>query len=255
MDIHKIVRERFDKDENFLTLPRSVKLAYLEIDLFEKKKIANELKRIEDEKKEKELTLQNKKDETKRQFIKIKCDITNSYAFYPYSQIIYNMSLSINKNITSIELYQNYNSDNLFIYLLNHVNKFMRFGSLDNYELMSLFKSYIIDNNFDILNYIFKKGEIILMEDFRKKIRYDNYIIEIDSEYFILEKINFPIFDSSCIAVNKLIPMIYDDFIFYHTQFYDNKRLVFTLYDEFYKSYEKKYKHIVVYDNFYFVKK
>lgn len=253
MEIHNILKQHLDRSETYSALPRSVKLAYIEIDLHEKKKKQHLEKIKEYEKKQKTLSILEKKQELKKDYTKINCKANNRYSFNVYYQLLY--TWKIEKKITTKELYENFSDENIFVYVYNYVIKNAKINGIDNYELMESFKNFIIDNNLNILKSIFYKGENVYTIDYRKKIRDEKYIIKIKDEYYILFKEEKEHFTNYSITVKKLIPKEYEDITIYYYYAKNDDRIVFNIIKEKYQPKENMQLHIQLIDDFYFVLK
>lgn len=250
MEIHYLVKSQFDKNENFCDLPRSVKLAYFEIENHERKKKEAKLKKIEEENKQIVYTWFDKKNEMKNDMIKLGGSTKNFIGFFSYSQLI--SKWEIEKN-NSYHLFNNFNDEYTFKYIFNHVKEYLCKNSVNEYALLELFKKYIVeDEEKNILSYIFRRNEIILNEDFRKISNRDGkYIIKIKDEYYVLYENSLKNFDNYNLKVNKLIPKIHENglYVIYNYIIHEKEPITFNITDEKRKKNEDKILHIKLFDN------
>ena len=252
MEIHNILKKHFDEKENFNTLPKSVKLAYHEIDIYEKKKISDLVVKTLMEEKIKTLSVMEKKEEIKKEFIKFKGNVNNVYGFFAYISVVKKWELS--EIITSEKLYLKPTDENIFIYLINYMLKNTRIDGSDNHNLLALFKNYILNNDFEMLKYIFDRGERIFNEDFNKKKRGGEFIIKSNDEYYILNpnSAKDP-FNIDTLEVKKLKPIIFNNMVFYHTNYFEKDVKIFNIMGELYISKELKKIRIQIFDNLFIV--
>ena len=250
MDIHNILKQHFDKNETYESLPRQVKLSYIEIDLYEKNKIKKMLENKEKNEKIKTLSPLEIKEQFKKEYSKIGGNVNNKYGFYAYYRFLH--ILNLDKNINSLDLYKNINDENLFIYIYNHVKKYSSFNGKDDNKLLDLFIKYIFDDDLNILLYIFDRGEKIFTHDFKKKCRTDrNYVIKIKNEYYILFDNHFCNFTKNSFVLKKLIPIQYKNIVIYHYTQHENERISFINTNEIYENDINKKIHIELFNDFY----
>ena len=252
MDIHNIIKEHFDKNELFRGLPQKVRLAYHEINLYERKKIENKIKLIEFEEKQKNLSPLEKRDEIKRAFKKFGGDVKNMYGYLAYSQVLHKWEM---EEMDAETLYLNFSEENTFLYLFNYVKKNLMMGGSKNYDLLDLFKKYILNDDYKtILKHIFDQGAKIYSEDFKKYPRHGDYLIKFNNEYYKINDDNFRNnFNNTTMIVKKLIPVKYNDLILYNYDYAEDEKITFCTLGEISKKIEDKKIHIRCFDKSYFL--
>ena len=252
MDIHNIVKMQFTNNENFKHLPRAVRIAYTEIELYEKEKIKKmmEMKENENEnERQKIYTPLQKKEDLKNTFIKIGGSSANSFAFNAYLGALYKCAL--NRSITTKDLYNNFSDENIFIYIYNHCVKYLTL-TFNNVDLCNLLKLYLIDNNLQILEYIFLRGAKINTSDFNSKVRYLKHVIKINDEYYIFYDDKDNRHNNYNMITKKLIPKRNEaaNKTLYHYSCASPERIAINISNQYYDT--NKFVHIELFDDFFY---
>lgn len=250
MDIHNIVKQQFDKNECFKNLPRAVKIAYTEIELYEKEKIKKMMKEEEEAKNIIIMTVLQKKEDLKKTFVKIGGSSANSFAFSAYVNALHKIQL--NKSISTIDLFNAFTDENIFIYVYNHCIKYLTL-SFNDVNLCNMFKLYLIDDDLKILDYIFLRGAKINTSDFNSKVRCLKYAIKINDEYFVFFDDRDFRHNNCSLIVKKMIPKRDDDknITLYHYGVTESARFAYNIINQLYDA--NKFIHIELFDNFFFV--
>jgi hypothetical protein len=158
---------------------------------------------------------------------------------------------TIENNINTIDLYNNFNDDNIFSFLFNYVKN----NATNNYELMTLFRNYVMNNDKQILNYLFLDNkEKVYCCDILKSNVYGNHIIKINNDYYRLttnDHLNKH--NGYTMEVFKLKPKIYDNVTLYHFSEYENNKITVSVSNERNKSDNEKILHIKLFFDFYYI--
>ncbi len=247
MDVHNIVKIQFDKNEQFKNLPRAVKIAYTEIELYEKEKI-NKMMKEKEEAKPKTMTPLEYKEDLRNTFVKIGGTSANSFAFSAYLHALHKLNLKI--TITTLELYNAYTPENIFIYIYNHCIKYL-VNSFNDVNLCNLLKLYLINDDMAILDYIFLRGAKINTSDFNSKIRCQKYAIKINDDYYVFHNDRDTKHDNYNLIVKKMIANNCGGPTLYHYGITESDRIAFNITNQLYDP--NKYIHFELFDNFFFI--
>lgn len=254
MEIHRLLKQFFDNDEKYSELPRVIKIAYIEIENHVKNKINKNSENKENKENKEIKTISEYNEEIKKDFENLKGKLNNAYSFSAYSQKL--LKLNINKIITTKNLYNNFNKENLFIYLYNYTIK--NLSVPQKYDILDKFKKFVLSENIEnieLLKFIFLNGENVLAENFNKKIRPNEskFIIKIENIYYIEYKDNKQWTNINNLILMKLKPKKDKDLILFHLQEFENEKVPFIINRHPLYPIEKKAVCIEIYDDFYFV--
>ncbi len=158
---------------------------------------------------------------------------------------------TIENNIKTIDLYNNFNDNYIFVYLFNYVKNL----TSNDYQLMTLFRNYVINNEIQIFNYLFfDNREKVYCCDLLKLNVYGNHIIKINDDYYRLATNDYLNKHNGCtMIVYKLKPKIYDNITLYHFSEYENNKMTISISGERNKPDATKILHIKLHQDFYLI--
>lgn len=243
MENYNILKDAKKWTETYYALPKKVRIAFIEIELYEK----NRMEVLETGKKQQEAGNYEISKYLLKDTIEQIGDITiNNFVSSSYLKLVSQVIIKV--PITPIMLYQSYSDDLLFTYICY---KLQNIGRID-YDLLLAFKNYMLHDDYkNLLIKLFNPAETdkIMTQDFYKNgILEPNIILLKDKTYYKIHSRN-----SNVLVISKLMPKVYENFVIYNINNSEQLTTLYTFDMERIHPINYRSYHIKIPNNIFFV--